>query len=97
MRQMVTATLDKGRVEGVKSWHVTLVKVQSLVLIVALDCRAGDVSNGFGDRHELPSLSYGDLTIMLVGGDRIQDLRMTVQLRNNKGERKAFTLSHDPV
>lgn len=83
--RMVQALYQDALFNGTKSWDITLVQVQSLLLHTALACRVGDISSSPLDRHALPFLTYGDITMKLSGGRKVDHLTMSIRIRNAKG------------
>lgn len=84
---MIDAAYREGLDLGVVSWDVSLAKIQAIVVFSALGCRIGDITRSSFDRHKLPYLTYGDLTIKLVGGSDIEHLTMLFRMRNEKGRK----------
>ncbi|KAL1597760.1 hypothetical protein SLS60_008247 [Paraconiothyrium brasiliense] len=83
--KMIHSVYDTALRNEVLSWDVQLSRVQQLLLLSALSCRNGDINKNRLDRHDLPFLCFGDLTMKLIGGNELEDLAVMVKLRNTKG------------
>lgn len=44
--KVIRAVYEEALTNGVISWDVALAKIQSMVLMAALGCRAGDIASG---------------------------------------------------
>ncbi|EMD61597.1 hypothetical protein COCSADRAFT_163032 [Bipolaris sorokiniana ND90Pr] len=89
--KLVDSTYKNALRNGTISWDLTLAKIQSIVLHAALGCRVGDVATSRYDDHDLPFLAYGDITMKLDGGSGVENICMSVLMRNIKG-RKGISL-----
>lgn len=85
VRKLATALLEDGLVNGTLNWDVALSEVTSIVLMAALQTRAGDIARIRLDNQPLPYLCYNDITIKLVGGNKIENLQARFVIRNGKG------------
>ena len=55
--------------------------------MAALSTRSGSIGkDNLDDDDLLPYITYGDATLKLVGGDRIEDVQAQVAMRSMKGE-----------
>ena len=87
VRKLSTGIFKDALTSGTRSWDVTLAKILSIVLTSALAARTGDLTVGELDDHELPFLTYGDITLKLYKGAKLVDLVANVVIRNEKGRK----------
>lgn len=87
VRKLSTGLFKDALTTGTRSWDVTLAKVLSIILTSALAARTGDLTVGELDDHELPFLTYGDITLKLSKGAKLVDLVADVVIRNEKGKK----------
>jgi hypothetical protein len=85
LRKLTVAMLVDGLENGAMNWDVTLSKVTSIILQSALSSRSGDLATDPLDDQPLPFLCYEDITLKLVGGDRLENLVAKFVIRNEKG------------
>lgn len=84
---MLVGLFRRAMKEGTANWDRVLPKVLSLLLLGALACRVGDITQNNKDTHDLPFLCYKDITIKLVGGTGLENLVALIVIRNEKGKK----------
>jgi hypothetical protein len=70
--------------EGTPTWDKTIQKALSLLLISTLSCHSGDIMVAALNNQPLPFLCYNDVTIKLVGGTELNNLKALIVIRNEK-------------
>lgn len=74
VRRLITTILQEAFEQGTANQDITIQKVLSILLILALSCRVGDITTAAEDDQPLPFLYYNDITIKLVGGNKLKNL-----------------------
>lgn len=90
VKRMVDALFDDAVENGTRSWDVTILRVLSLVLTSALQCRSGDIHKHHRDEDDqpLPFIAYKDVRLKLIdGGREIHNLEARITIRNEKGHK----------
>ncbi|KFY87827.1 hypothetical protein V498_07012 [Pseudogymnoascus sp. VKM F-4517 (FW-2822)] len=89
LRKIVVAMMEDALKNGTLSWDATLSRITSIVLMAAMSTRCGTVGKDWLDEDEDNAyITYSDITLKLVGGDRIEDIQGQVVMRSVKGQNK---------
>ena len=85
VKVMVDALMNDALENGTLNWDVVVRNMLVLILIASLQCRTCDIMKSRMDDQPLPYLTYGDVSLTLVGGtEDIESLEARVKIRNEK-------------
>ncbi|KAK9312037.1 hypothetical protein V1524DRAFT_411146 [Lipomyces starkeyi] len=83
--KIARAWLQTALDQGCLSWDVQISRLLSISLVVALACRAGEVTVSHGYTTE--SLTWRHVELKLVGGETVNDIEATLVMCFEKGKK----------